>query len=98
MYVVNVCRGILFSIVITMDFLKRQLKKFWSWVKSLFMTRYTVSVSYNAEWGDKDDRVYTGVRKIITKKEKLLYFIDSEKRPVEIRGAAGLNYKIEVED
>lgn len=81
-----------------MDFLKRQFWNLWSWIKSFFMTRYTVSVSYNAEWGDKDDRIYTGVRKIITKKEKFLSFIDSDKRPVEIRGAAGLNYKIEVED
>ena len=62
------------------------------------MTRYTISVSYNAEWGDKDDRIYTGVRKIITKKEKLLSFIDENKNQVEIRGATGLNYKIEVEE
>ena len=62
------------------------------------MTRYTISVSYNAEWGDKDDRIYTGVRKIITKKEKLLSFIDENKNPVEIRGATGLNYKIEAEE
>ena len=62
------------------------------------MTRYTISVSYNAEWGDKDDRIYTGVRKIITKKEKLLSFIDENKNPVEIRGATGLNYKIGVEE
>ena len=94
----SICKRILTRNIISMDFLKRQLKNLWSWIKSLFMTRYTVSVSYNAEWGDKDDRIYTGVRKIITKKEKFLSFIDSDKRPVEIRGAAGLNYKIEVED
>jgi len=81
-----------------MDFLKNLMLKIWSWILSLFRTRYRVSVSYNAEWGDKDDRVYEHVRKIITKKEKLLVFIDEEKRPVEIRGAAGLNYKIEVEE
>jgi len=93
-----ICKRFLTRIIISMDFLKRQFWNLWSWIKSLFMTRYTVSVSYNAEWGDKDDRIYTGVRKIITKKEKFLSFIDSDKRPVEIRGAAGLNYKIEVED
>ena len=81
-----------------MDFLKRQFWNLWSWIKSLFMTRYTISVSYNAEWGDKDDRIYTCVKKIITKKEKLLSFIDENKNPVEIRGATGLNYKIEVEE
>ena len=95
---VDVRRRISFSITIGMDFLKNLMLKIWSWILSLFRTRYRVSVSYNAEWGDKDDRVYEHVRKIITKKEKLLVFIDEEKRPVEIRGAAGLNYKIEVED
>ena len=81
-----------------MDFLKSTAVKIWNWVLSLFRTRYCVSVSYNAEWGDKDDRVYRNVRKIITKKEKLLSFIDENKNPVEIRGATGLNYKIEVEE
>ena len=95
---VDVRRRISFSITIGMDFLKNLMLKIWSWILSLFRTRYRVSVSYNAEWGDKDDRVYEHVRKIITKKEKLLVFIDEEKRPVEIRGAAGLNYKIEVEE
>ena len=94
----SICKRILTRNIINMDFLKRQLKNLWSWIKSLFMTRYTVSVSYNAEWGDKDDRIYSGVRKIITKKEKLLSFIDENKNPVEIRGATGLNYKIEVEE
>ena len=95
---VNVRRRISFSIVTSMDFLKKTFSKIWSWFLSLFRTRYRVSVSYNAEWGDKDDRVYEHVRKIVTKKEKLLVFIDEDKRPVEIRGAAGLNYKIEVEE
>ena len=94
----SIRKRILTRNITNMDFLKRQLKNLWSWIKSLFMTRYTVSVSYNAEWGDKDDRTYTGVRKIITKKEKLLSFIDENKNPVEIRGATGLNYKIEVEE
>ena len=93
-----ICKRFLTRIIISMDFLKRQFWNLWSWIKSLFMTRYTISVSYNAEWGDKDDRIYTGVRKIITKKEKLLSFIDENKNPVEIRGATGLNYKIEVEE
>jgi len=81
-----------------MDFLKNTALKIFNWILSLFRTRYRVTVSYNAEWGDKDDRVYRNVRKIITKKEKILSFIDEDKRPVEIRGAAGLNYKIEVEE
>ena len=81
-----------------MDFLKNTAVKIWNWILTLFRTRYCVTVSYNAEWGDKDDRVYRNVRKIITKKEKLLSFIDENKNPVEIRGATGLNYKIEVEN
>ena len=81
-----------------MDFLKNTAVKIWNWILTLLRTRYCVTVSYNAEWGDKDDRVYRNVRKIITKKEKLLSFIDENKNPVEIRGATGLNYKIEVEE
>ena len=86
------------SFIIDMDFLKNIALKIFNWILSLFRTRYRVTVSYNAEWGDKDDRVYRNVRKIITKKEKMLSVIDEDKRPVEIRGAAGLNYKIEVEE
>ena len=93
-----ICKRIPLSIIIDMDFLKNIALKIFNWILSLFRTRYRVTVSYNAEWGDKDDRVYRNVRKIITKKEKMLSFIDEDKRPVEIRGAAGLNYKIEVEE
>ena len=93
-----ICKRIPLSIIIDMDFLKNIALKIFNWILSLFRTRYRVTVSYNAEWGDKDDRVYRNVRKIITKKEKILSFIDEDKRPVEIRGAAGLNYKIEVEE
>ena len=50
-----------------MDFLKNIALKIFNWILSLFRTRYRVTVSYNAEWGDKDDRVYRNVRKIITK-------------------------------
>lgn len=70
------------------------MKKIWLWIKSLFTTRYRVTVSFNKEWGDADDRSYI-TKKIITQKEKHLKFIDEDGKMVEYRSAAGLNYIIE---
>ena len=50
-----------------MDKLKVKLKKFWLWVVAWFSPRWKLEVSYNKEWGDSDDRVYT-VKKFIVKK------------------------------
>ena len=49
------------------------MQKFWEWLKSLFITYYKLSVSYNATWGDKDDQIFL-VRKFYVKKEKHLKF------------------------
>lgn len=70
------------------------MKKIWLWIKSLFTTRYRVTVSFNKEWGDADDRSYI-TKKIITQKEKHLKFMDEDGKMVEYRSAAGLNYIIE---
>ena len=70
------------------------MKKFWLWVKSLFTTRYKVTVSFNKEWGDSDDRTYT-TKKIIVQKEKHLKFRNEDGKIVEYRSSAGLNYIIE---
>lgn len=70
------------------------MNKIWLWIKSLFTTRYRVTVSFNKEWGDADDRSYI-TKKIITQKEKHLKFIDEDGKMVEYRSAAGLNYIIE---
>ena len=32
------------------------LVMFWNWFISLFQERYEVTVSFNKEWGDADDR------------------------------------------
>ena len=67
--------------------------KIWSKIKSYFTTRYKLTVSYNAVYGDADDSTYI-VRKFYTKKEKYLRFLTEDRQIVEIRGAEGLNYRI----
>ena len=70
------------------------LKKFWYWLKSLFITYYVLKVSYNSTWGDSDDQEYI-VKKFIKKQDKFLKFVTQEGELVEIRGAEGLNYRIQ---
>ena len=70
------------------------MAEFWEWLKSLFITYYKLTVSYNATWGDKDDQSFV-VKKFYVKKEKHLKFKTKKGEIVEIRGAEGLNYKIE---
>ena len=74
-----------------------KLKWIWKKIKffiSFFKTRYKVTVSFNKEYGDSDDRIYI-TRKIIVQKEKHLKFRDENKKIVEYRSAGGLNYIIE---
>ena len=71
------------------------IKKIWSWLYSLFITRYNIVVSYDSEWGNNDDQHFNNVRSIQKQTQNELKFIDENKRPVVIRSAAGLNYKIE---
>ena len=70
------------------------MKRFWLWVKSLFTTRYKVTVSFNKEWGDSDDRTYI-TKKIIVQKEKHLKFRDEDNKIIEYRSSGGLNFIIE---
>ena len=74
--------------------MKEKMKKLWDWIKSLFQTRYKVTVSFNKEWGDADDRSYI-TKKVLIQKEKHLKFRDENGKIVEYRSAAGLNYIIE---
>ena len=74
--------------------MKERLEKLWDWIKSCFLTRYRVTVSFNKEWGDADDRSYV-TKKILVQKEKHLKFRDEDGRIIEYRSAAGLNYIIE---
>jgi|TARA_Y100000114_G_scaffold153650_1_gene174030 phage-related protein len=71
-----------------------KLKLLLDWILSLFKTRYKVTVSFNKEYGDSDDRNYVA-KKIIIQKEKHLKFRDEEDKIIEYRSAAGLNYIIE---
>ena len=41
------------------------IKKFYYWFTSLWKTRYTITVSYDSQWGNEDDQVYHHVKKII---------------------------------
>jgi|TARA_R110002020_G_scaffold2576_5_gene12308 hypothetical protein len=77
-----------------MEKVKKILKVFFEWLVSLFRTRYKITVSFNKEYGDSDDRTYTS-KKILVQKEKHLKFRDEDDRLIEFRSAAGLNYIIE---
>ena len=77
-----------------MEKVKKILKVFFEWLVSLFRTRYKITVSFNKEYGDSDDRTYTS-KKILAQKEKHLKFRDEDDRLIEFRSAAGLNYIIE---
>jgi len=77
-----------------MNTIKTTLTNFWAWIKSLFQTRYKLTVSYNSTYGDADDQTYI-VKKFFSKKDKFLSFKTDNDEVVEIRGAEGLNYKIE---
>ena len=69
------------------------LQRFWFWLKSLFITYYSIKVSYNSTWGDSDDQEYI-VKKFIKKQPKFVSFITDEGDLIEISGAEGLNYRI----
>ena len=71
-----------------------ELKKVIDWIVSLFTTRYKITVSFNKEYGDSDDKSYVS-KKILVQKEKHLKFRDENNRLIEYRSASGLNYIIE---
>tara|TARA_R100000742_G_C4278222_1_gene100794 strand:+ start:2979 stop:3221 length:243 start_codon:yes stop_codon:yes gene_type:complete len=74
--------------------LKVKFQAFWLWLIAKFFPRYTLLVSYNNTWGDQDDQEFT-VKKFLKKTDKYLKFKTHEGDLVEIRGADGLNYRIE---
>ena len=77
-----------------MDELKKKLKKIWIKIVSLFFPRWKLTVSYNQTWGDIDDKEFK-VKKFFKKQPNFLKFKTHEGEVVEIRGAEGLNYRIE---
>ena len=83
-----------------MKIVKKWIVKIWDWIKcafiwfiDLFRTRYEVTVSFNKEWGDADDRTYIA-KKLHKQKEKHLKFTNEDNEVIEYRSAAGLNYII----
>ena len=71
-----------------------KLTKFWYWLTTWFITYYTLKVSYNATWGDSDDQEFI-VKKFYKKQPNFLRVKTQEGDIVEIRGAEGLNYRIQ---
>ena len=63
-------------------------------IKSMFVTRYLITVSFNSVYGDSDDRQFIA-KKIIVQKEKHLKFRDEEGKVIEYRSSGGLNFIIE---
>tara|TARA_A100001015_G_scaffold13953_1_gene16280 strand:- start:305 stop:535 length:231 start_codon:yes stop_codon:yes gene_type:complete len=74
--------------------MKESCKKIIQWIVDLFRTRYKITVSFNKEYGDSDDKIYIS-KKIYVQKEKHLKFKDESGRLVEFRSATGLHYIIE---
>jgi len=70
---------------------------FYKWLIRLFQTRYTITVSFDNQWGNGDDQTYEHVRKVIKANFKELKFRTDDKRVIHIRGMQGLRYKIEDE-
>ena len=71
-----------------------KIGEWWFWFKNLFITYYSLKLSYNATWGDSDDQEFI-VKKFIKKQPKFISFITEEGELVEISGADGLNYRIQ---
>ena len=74
--------------------MKAKLKELWLDLVSAFFPRYALKVSYNDTWGDQDDQEFI-VKKFYVKKQNYLKFKTHEGDLVEVRGADGLNYRIE---
>ena len=77
-----------------MDELKKKLKNLWLIIVSFFFPRWKLTVSYNQTWGDSDDREFV-VKKFFKKQPNFLKFKTHDGDIIEIRGAEGLNYRIE---
>jgi|TARA_R110002020_G_scaffold157545_1_gene340390 hypothetical protein len=74
-----------------------KLKLIIKWIIKKFQTRYKITVSFNREYGDTDDKSYIS-KKILTQKEKHLKFRTLDKKLIEYRSSTGLNYIIEEDE
>jgi len=73
---------------------KNVLLLIFRWIWNKFKIRYQITVSFNKEYGDSDDRTFV-TKKILVQKEKHLKFRDENDYIIEYRSAGGLNYIIE---
>ena len=67
----------------------------WRWWRT--KPTYKITVSYDADFGNKDDVVYENVPVITKQTWKELNFVTAQKKAVNIRANCGLNYRIEEE-
>ena len=74
-----------------------KLKLIIKWIIKKFQTRYKITVSFNREYWDTDDKSYIS-KKILTQKEKHLKFRTLDKKLIEYRSSTGLNYIIEEDE
>tara|TARA_X000000950_G_scaffold282958_1_gene382804 strand:+ start:1981 stop:2232 length:252 start_codon:yes stop_codon:yes gene_type:complete len=79
---------------------QKWITKIWEWIKfafwwfiDLFRKRYEVTVSFNREYGDADDKKYIA-KTIYKQTERHLKFKDEDNCLVEFRSAGGLHYII----
>ena len=70
------------------------MNKYWRWLKSLFIHYYEITVSFDTEYGNNDDKHFIA-KKILIQKEKHLKFVDEDNKTVEYRSSGGLNFIIE---
>lgn len=73
------------------------IKAIYWWIITKLNPRFTVTVSFDNQWGNGDDQQYVHVRKIIKSNFKELKFRTNDKKTVHIKGMQGLRYKIEDE-
>ena len=73
------------------------IKAIYWWIINKLNPRFTVTVSFDNQFGNADDQIYTHVRKIIKANFKELKFRTDDKRVIHIKGMNGLRYKIEDE-
>jgi hypothetical protein len=70
------------------------MKKFISWIKSFFAEEYLITVYRTGDTSHVYKSEYTAIKLFVTKPNHLK-FRDTEGKMIEIRSAAGLDYKIE---
>jgi len=69
----------------------------WLWKWWTTKPTFKITVSYDSKFGNSDDIVYEGVPKILKQTWKELNFITADKKSVNVRANAGLNYRVEEE-